>query len=56
MLAWRKSRGLTQPEAAELLGWSRASIMRYEANPESHVPRYIALACAAIVYGLPPLP
>lgn len=51
-LAWRKARGLTQPEAADLLGWSRASVLRYEADPESLVPRYIALACAAIDAGL----
>lgn len=53
---WRTKRGLSQQEAADLLGWGRASVQRYEREPKSSVPHYIALACAAIVYGLPPLP
>jgi DNA-binding XRE family transcriptional regulator len=50
----RISLGITQIEAAKGLGCSRTTIAVYE-NGKSKIPRYIALACAAIIAGLRPL-
>jgi transcriptional regulator with XRE-family HTH domain len=51
---WRISLGITQIEAAKALGCSRTTLAAYE-NGKSKIPRYIALACAAIVARLRPL-
>jgi transcriptional regulator with XRE-family HTH domain len=53
---WREQRGLSQAAAAKLIGWSKPSIQRYERDPKSKVPLYIALACAARSVDLPPIP
>lgn len=52
-LAWRQRLGLTAVAAAKALGCSRNTIAAYEAG-RTPVPRYIALACAAVAFGLPP--
>lgn len=50
---WRKRLKLSQQGAAEALGCARNSIRAWESG--TAIPRYIALACAAIAYGLPPI-
>ena len=50
---WREHMGLNRTEAAEALGLSRNMPRRYE-NAEADVPRYIALACAALAFDLQP--
>lgn len=49
---WRKRMRLNVSEAAQALGVSPDTYARYERRPE--VDRCIALACAAISFGLPP--
>lgn len=53
--AWRARHKLSRRAAAEQLGCGERSIRNWEGgvNP---IPRYIALACAAISNGLPPMP
>ena len=55
LLAWRNRLGLNQTGAALSLGTSRNYYMAMEAG-RSKIPRYIALACAAIALGVPPHP
>ena len=55
-LKWRTSRGLSQQGASNALGWSKPSIQRYEREGKRQVPLYIALACAALSFDLPPHP
>lgn len=52
--AWRARLGLTVKAAAEALGCSRTTIAAYE-DGVNRIPRYIALACAAVAHGLPPI-
>lgn len=52
LIAWRQRLGLNKVRAAEALGCSRTSLDAWESG-EHKIPRYIELACAAIVYGLP---
>lgn len=52
-IEWRKRLGLNRTEAAEALGLGRNQPKRYEEGQT--IPKYIALACAAIAYGLPPI-
>lgn len=54
--AWRQRHKYNQTAAAQLLGCSRTSIKNWELAPERELPRYVALACAAISYGLEPMP
>lgn len=54
-LAWRKRLGLNTVQAAKLLGCSRTALNGWEAGLHT-IPRYIALACAALAYGLPEHP
>lgn len=54
LLAWRRRYGLTQKAAAEAIGCSRRALQQWEAGTHP-VPRYIALACAALAYGKPPM-
>lgn len=51
--AWRAGRKLNKKDACELLGINYRSLVRYEAGEK--VPRTVALACAAVSYGLPPM-
>lgn len=52
---WRERLGLNRTDAADKLGVHRNSITNWEreTNP---LPRWVALACAAIAYGLEPMP
>lgn len=52
--AWRQRLGLTKTEAATALGLSPNMPRVYERGDTS-IPRYIALACAAVSYGLQPM-
>jgi len=52
--AWRKRLGLSQRDAAEALGVSLRQYSDYERGI-AEVPQTVALACAALAYGLPPM-
>jgi transcriptional regulator with XRE-family HTH domain len=54
LLAWRKRLNLRQGAAARALGVSSNSLRAYETG-ERPVPLYVALACAAIAHGIPPI-
>lgn len=54
LVAWRERLKLTVTEASRQLGISRQTLAVYERG-EKPVPRYIALACKAILLGEPPL-
>lgn len=43
----------SQREAAKVLGCSAATVAAYEAGQK--IPKYVALACGALSYGLPPM-
>ena len=53
---WRKSQGLKQAAAANLLGLKRRMIQYYEKGDrdgkEVAIPKYIRLACFAITNGV----
>lgn len=51
---WRKRLHMTQQQAADTLGLSRRGYQQMEAR-DKDLPRYLALACAAVLYDLPPL-
>jgi DNA-binding XRE family transcriptional regulator len=55
LVRWRKRHGLTQVEAAAVLGCGRRSIQLWE-NRTNEIPHYIALACAAVALGITPPP
>ena len=50
---WRGRMGLSKTAAAEALGISRNMPQRYETGA-APIPRYVALACAAVSFNLPP--
>lgn len=52
--AWRKRLGLSQRAAAETLGISLRQYSDYE-RAVAEIPQTVALACAAVAYGLPPM-
>lgn len=52
LTAWRNGLHLNKVEAAEALGCSRNALADWEAG-KYPIPRYIALACAALSYRLP---
>ena len=52
--AWRERLGLNKSEAALRLGLARNTYAAYEEG-RAEIPLYVALACAAIAYGLPPM-
>ncbi len=61
--AWQAQMGYTQPMAADALGMSRsgycdliAGLRRASGTPIEQIDRRTALACAAIMHGLPPWP
>lgn len=54
LLSWRNRLGLSQKEAAGALGLSLRAYQYQEAGERQKIPRYLALACAAIAFGLPP--
>ena len=64
--AWRKSKGLTRRDLAELTGFSESGIVNFERGERRNLPprqsviseaswRKLGLACAAIEYGIEPL-
>lgn len=53
---WRMRHAWTIAQAAEKLGVHRNTAASYERLQDAKVPKHIALACAAISYGLDPMP
>ena len=53
LLKWRLDNELSQEEAAKLIGCSRRGYQNWEEG-KSKIPRYVALAIAAIQVGLAP--
>jgi transcriptional regulator with XRE-family HTH domain len=53
--AWRKRLGLSQRGAGDALGLSLRAVQNYESG-ERRVTKTLALACAAVAFGLPPIP
>jgi transcriptional regulator with XRE-family HTH domain len=58
--AWRARLGLSQRKAAEAIGISERMYIYYEAGQREdgrrvEIPKTVALACAAVAYGLPPM-
>lgn len=51
--AWRERMSLNSRDAAEALGCSRGALLGWEAG-RVPVPKYIALACAALALGIDP--
>jgi DNA-binding transcriptional regulator YiaG len=51
-IAWRARLHLNVVAAAKALGCSRRAIQSWEAG-RTKIPRYIALAAAAVAHGLP---
>lgn len=54
LLAWRARLHFNRSEAARRLGVSRNAYAAYETG-RSPIPLTVALACAAIAHGLPPI-
>ena len=54
LIAWRERLHLTVVAASAALCCGRRSIQSWEAG-RTTIPRYIALACAAIAQGIPPV-
>jgi transcriptional regulator with XRE-family HTH domain len=54
LIAWRSRLKLNKSEASRRLGLSRNALESYEKG-ERRIPLYIALACSALAYGLPPI-
>jgi len=52
--AWRERLGFTKSKAAIVLGLSRNSVIAYETGAKP-IPLHVALACAALAHGLPPI-
>ncbi|MDR3449534.1 MAG: hypothetical protein P4M15_07295 [Alphaproteobacteria bacterium] len=51
---WLDRLHLSNTEAAKVLGCGINTIARYK-KPGAKIPRYIALACAALAHGVPPI-
>ena len=55
-LRWRKSLGLKQKDAAELLGLKKRMIQYYEKGERDgkkiNIPKYVRLACYALGEGI----
>ena len=54
LTAWMDRLKLNKLEAASALGIARSTLDRYLAGDVA-IPKSIALACAAIAHGLPPI-
>lgn len=53
LIAWRKKNRLPQTKTARILGCPRHGIRNWETG-KNPVPKTIALAIAAVQFGLPP--
>ena len=53
-LATRQRLGMSRAAFCRALGLSQNAGTAYE-HGRKRIPRYIALACAALLYGLPPV-
>lgn len=53
--AFRERMGWNRSELAEHLGADRKTVGRYEDGKTKPIPKYVALACAALAHGLPPM-
>ena len=54
LIAWRARLGIrSRAEAARRLGLARNTYAAYEEG-RTPIPLYVALACAALAFGLPP--
>ncbi|MEP1613820.1 MAG: hypothetical protein ABJL72_18105 [Roseobacter sp.] len=51
---WRVAAALTQVAAATKMGISRASFVKWEANGDAYVPKWVGLCIAAVDAGLAP--
>lgn len=51
---WREERRWSKAKASEQLGIGRNTYAAYEQDGAA-IPRAVALACAAIAFGLPPM-
>jgi len=54
-IEWRTLLGISRAEAGRRLGVHANSMTNYEKG-RSEIPLYIALACTAVVWKLPPWP
>lgn len=54
LAAWMRRLDLNKVQASEKLGVARTTLDRYLSG-ETEIPRYVALACAALSEGLQPL-
>lgn len=54
-IAWRERHDINQREAADKLGVHRNTVSNWERDESVVLPLHIALACAAISYGLEPM-
>ena len=52
--AWRARLELNKSQVALVLGLSRNAVIGYESGAK-RIPLYVALACAAVAHGLPPI-
>jgi len=55
LTAWRNTLGISNAEACRRLGIAPNTWTAYEQG-RSAIPRYIALACAALIRGVKPWP
>lgn len=58
--SWRARLGLSQRKAADAIGVGERMYIYYEQGQREggravEIPRTVALACAAVAYGLPPM-
>ncbi len=51
---WRKGKNLTQILAAEKIGVSRSALQKWEASPDSEIPKWAAMAVSAAHRRLAP--